>query len=304
MGELVTTVFNLLSRRLFITAWLPALVFLTLLAALAATGLGWPVVLQVWDQLPVDRKFAVGLALLLITTLLAGVLYFLRFALIRLLEGYWAHAMPCGSRLAQRYRTRHQRIHAQYEGRLTKRHALWPDSYPRNVDRIMPTRLGNILRAGEEHAYLRYGIDSVTAWPRLYIVLPETFRQTFGSAAANLELAVIISVLGAAFAAIGGLLASVMLPWYAALLIVGGGMAVAWLGYQAALHAASGYAMLIRAAFDVHRWKLLEAMGLKSPTSYDSEREQWGQLRKLWREMGPDSAKAHMLRYPQDCTED
>lgn len=109
-----------------------------------------------------------------------------------------------------------------------------------------------------------------------------------------------VSVLSVAFAVAGGAAAAVLLPWYAVPLTVWSGTALAWLAYRAAVRAASGYAALVRAAFDVHRWKLLDEMGLRRPTGYAEERAQWAQLRKLWREMGPDSDGAHLLRYPTE----
>ena len=39
----------------------------------------------------------------------------------------------------------------------------------------MPTRLGNILKASEIYAQIRYSIEAVNVWPRLFSVLPRQF---------------------------------------------------------------------------------------------------------------------------------
>ena len=40
---------------------------------------------------------------------------------------------------------------------------------------IMPTRLGNVLKASEVYAYDRYLIEAITVWPRLFSLLPSGF---------------------------------------------------------------------------------------------------------------------------------
>ncbi len=43
---------------------------------------------------------------------------------------------------------------------------------PLDKEHLMPTRLGNVLRASEMYAYERYAIEEITIWPRLVPVLP------------------------------------------------------------------------------------------------------------------------------------
>ncbi|MGW7529061.1 hypothetical protein [Streptomyces sp. NPDC054783] len=221
-----------------------------------------------------------------VTAVLAQLLAALRPGLIRLYEGYWS-ALPYGDRIADRLRRRH-------EDQVARTERPWSLPSP---DRLMPTRIGNVVRAAEQQAQ-RYGMDAATAWPRLYVTLPETFTLHFAATCATLDLMITISCLGAVFAVGGASLAGAMLSWQAAVLCAAGGALTSWLGFRAALRAAFAYGELVRAAFDVHRWLLLDAMGLRRPTSYDAERKQWRQLHQIWQRGHPDSGCAHHLGYP------
>ncbi|MFC0037161.1 hypothetical protein [Actinomadura rayongensis] len=291
MGGLVDGAAGLLSRRLIITTWIPLFVSLVLLTVLTAAGVGWSAIVSAWRAVPADLRVIAGLAVLAATTMLAHMMNAFRPQLLRIYEGYWAEP------LMRRYGRRHALVHARLKEDAAD---PWPVTYPRSASRVLPTRLGNILRAAEEHPFRQYGIPAVLAWPRLYNSLPETFLVAFGAAAADLELMITISFLGMVLASVGAVLSAFLLPWYVAALVLLGGAGVFWLGYIAAVRAAVPYANQVRAGFDVHRWKLLEAMGLRLPTSYAEERAQWGQLRKLWAGAGPDAAQHDELRYPKD----
>ncbi|WFE65128.1 hypothetical protein [Micromonospora sp. WMMD714] len=293
MGVLFESATALLDRRRLTTVWLPVLVFVGALGTVVVAGVGWGAARVWWGGLGTEGSSALVVALALLTILLGQLLAGYRTDLLRLFSGYWP-ALPGLTWLGRQMTARHQRVHA---GRTGGDPTLFL-GYPRRADRVLPTRLGNTLRAAEEHAD-RYGLDGVAAWPRLYVVLPEQFVATFSAAATGLEAAVTISVLGAGFALLGGGLAAAVLPWYGALACVWGGIGVALLGYRAAARAAVPYAQLVRTAFDVHRFALLEAMRLELPPSFGAEREQWLQLGKVWYSGWPDSDRAAALRYPQ-----
>ncbi|MEU7616493.1 hypothetical protein AB0B27_10385, partial [Micromonospora rifamycinica] len=293
MGVLFESATALLDRRRLTTVWLPLLVFVGALGMVAVAGAGWGATRVWWSGLGTEGSSALVVALALLTILLGQLLAGCRTDLIRLFSGHWP-ALPGLTWLGRQLTARHLRVHA---GRTAGDPTLFL-GYPRRADRVLPTRLGNTLRAAEEHAD-RYGLDGVAAWPRLYVVLPEQFVAAFSAAATGLEAAVTISVLGAGFALLGGGLAAAVLPWYGALACVWGGIGVALLGYRAAARAAVPYAQLVRTAFDVHRFALLEAMRLELPPSFGAEREQWLQLGKVWYSGWPDSDRASALRYPQ-----
>jgi hypothetical protein len=283
---LIEMMTGLPERRLLRTAWIPVLSFCAALSVVVCTGVGWSESVDRWQALPVDLRVLALFAFLTTTLLLAQVLTAVRPGLVRLYEGHW-DGLPYGTRLAERLAPRH-------EDQAVRVARPWSLPVP---GELLPTRLGNTLRAAEQEA-MRYGVDAATAWPRLYVVLPDAFTRSYAEAAVALESMITVSALGAVFAVTGGVYALLLLPLSAALAIVLIGLFVSWAGGRAATLAAVPYGELIRAAFDVHRWLLIDAMGLERPTSLAEERQQWKQIHQIWQRGRPDSDAEHLLRYP------
>lgn len=47
--------------------------------------------------------------------------------------------------------------------------------YPTQIESILPTRFGNILRAAETYPNEHYGLEAVLMWPRLIYVMPSSY---------------------------------------------------------------------------------------------------------------------------------
>ena len=129
----------------------------------------------------------------------------LALAVLRALEGYWPRplrqlARALVRRHAARFEAMEQRwdeLYARHEeGRsapgeqqelvdLERRLA----AMPAHADRLMPTRLGNVLRAAESGVEDKYGIDPVRCWPALWLVLPDVTRTEVTAARASLDTA-------------------------------------------------------------------------------------------------------------------
>jgi hypothetical protein len=118
--------------------------------------------------------------------------------------------------------------------------------FPAESKDALPSRLGNILRAGETTPRHKYGLDTFACWPRLWLVIPEHTRQDLSVARQSLLQWVELLAWGVLFA-----LWAIWSPW---VLIV----SLVWVlfAYEMALQAAMSYADLIEAAFDLHRWEL------------------------------------------------
>lgn len=284
----------LLDRRRLTSVWVPLAAFLAAVAGVVAAGAGWGTTMLWWNGLAADTRVLLGLGALVATVVLGQFLDAAQTGLIRCYEGHWPDR-----RILNPLRDGLRARHLAAQRRRDPRDPELFLTYPRTAAHTLPTRLGNILRAAEEHGD-RYGLDAVGTWPRLYGVLPDAFRASFAQAAAALEAAVTVSFLGGLFAIVGGVLGTLLLPGPGAAGCVWGGALVAVLGYRGAVRAARPYAQLVRAAYDVHRFLLLEAMGLRLPSGPGAERAQWEQLGKVWYLGAADFDQAGALRYPTE----
>ncbi|MFC8664590.1 hypothetical protein [Streptomyces sp. NPDC057199] len=120
---------------------------------------------------------------------------------------------------------------------------------------VMPTRLGNLLRTAELRPLRKHGVDAVSCWPHLWLVLPGDSRTEITSARSALDGTVRVWLWSALFA--------VWTPWawWAALVAP----AAAALAYVNCLRAAGTYTVLLEAAFDVHLPLLYAAARLPAP---------------------------------------
>jgi hypothetical protein len=156
---------------------------------------------------------------------------------------------------------------------------------PKDLDQVMPTRLGNILRSAELYPKDRYSVDSVLIWPRLYHLLPDRYLQIMTEALSNLNFTLSIASLSGLFSIISGIsLILVKAPGWLFLLCFWGGGLVAWLAYCSALSNASVYAEQVRVAFDLYRYEIAKQLRLKLPSNPVEEKQQWLEIRQLFYE--------------------
>jgi hypothetical protein len=243
-----------------------------------------------------------------------------------------------------------ERLDHEVEMRLTdvqvQRQPLYRDIslyFPSERSNIMPTRLGNVLKAAEIYPWKRYRLDAVVIWSRMESSLPDAFSTTFENAKISLDLmitlATYILIFGIPWAVWIVVHNAMMLPWWpplilalialalrlyifagiafiaclapfflasppialartqiAVILLVGIAI-LFWLCYQNAVQAALAYGEQIKSAFDLYRWKVLEALHLQLPKDLDEERKTWEAVDGLLlRSYRPD---ARYYRYVQ-----
>jgi hypothetical protein len=174
--------------------------------------------------------------------------------------------------------------------------------FPPTLDSIMPTRFGNILKAAETYPVTRYGIDSVQLWGRLSHVIPDSGMQKIDHGS-NQSLFLLNSTILAVvfvFFCIGASLFQGGMLW----LLVNNSNLVGLTGlellaadyqhniivevvlallasatalffYEASLFNVSQFGDMIRTAYDLYRFNLLEALHLSLPNTLEEERQTW-----------------------------
>ncbi len=234
-------------------------------------------------------------ALLAVAVLVvAVVVHPLQLQLVRLLEGYWG-----ASTLARRVSGPLVARQARARQRLAARASLSPGTtvvpadaaiadqqlrarYP--GESLLPTSLGNVLRAAESSAGRLYGLDAVVLWPRLYPLVDDTQRAVVEDRRDQLDLAARLCVtLGAVAVVTAALLWRYPLWWLAPV----AALALSLVAYRSAVAAALAYGDALHVTFDLHRFDLLAALHLPLPADNVTERAQNQQLSSWLRQGGP-----------------
>lgn len=268
----------------------PAFLFWVGGLVLYAWQTGWEKVLKDVQALTEFEQISwiiLGLLVLLFSSVLVKSL---RFPLLRLLEGYWPWPFNyLGSAivalrmrlLSKRYKELRTLKVQEGNGPLMYRQKErlsyledWVHWYPANSSDLLPTDLGNALRARERTPGRKYGLDAVICWPRLWPLLPEILRTDISIARSTLDRLAEFWFWGLLF-----LVWRVWTPWAVAISLL-------WMivSYRMAIQAAMAYGDLLESAFDLHRLSIYDAVGWARPASIKEEKECGKQLTEfLWR---------------------
>jgi hypothetical protein len=136
------------------------------------------------------------------------------------------------------------------------------DDYPVNGRRVMPTRLGNILRRNEDLIGSGYGLDLVTVAPYLATVADPAHHRDVQSEGEQMDLSIrmcLVLLIGATASAL--LLAPT--GWGALLSLIP--YAGSYLAYRAACVSAAGYMSALSVVMHLNRFALYRALGLGVP---------------------------------------
>lgn len=272
-------------------------------------GDGWEEIARWFDARSGVEQAAVLVGAFVVVSTSAVVVQRCALAVIRVLEGYWPRWLePVRGRLvarrAQDVAERELRFNA-LEDRLQRgdpsltpadrrEHATLDRDLRRiptepdasELTRLMPTRLGNVLRASESWPVDKYGLDPVKCWSRLWLVLPPEARTELAGARSRLDAAAAVVAWGLLF------VVWTIWAWWA----LPAGVLVACAAYVAMVAAATSFGDLIEAAVDVYRFALYDALRWPRPAAPDVERAAGEDLtRFLWR-----GTAAHGARYAPD----
>jgi hypothetical protein len=267
----------------------PAFLFWAGGLGLYAWKTGWQAALHDVQTLTPFQQ-GVWLVLALLTLIFSSVLMqALRYPILRILEGYWPwpiHYLRPGIVTIRKW---------VYQRRMTELHELasvdrkklslakndrlielevWAHWQPVNARDLLPTALGNIMRARERSTDRKYGLDGIICWPRLWPLLPENLRSDLINARSVLDRLVELWFWGLLF-----WIWSIWMPWA---VVIG----LLWMltTYWIACQAAMAYGELMETAFDLHRFSLYEMLGWPLPQSTQDEHTLGAQLTEyLWR---------------------
>jgi hypothetical protein len=228
---------------------------------------------------------------------------------LRVIEGYWPSFLrPLGNLLVNRVTSRVDQASARLQAlaplvaagepgsadRQKREEFVRLDRRRRRVPRPelrMPTRVGNTLRAAETRPTVKYGLDTVTTWPHMWLVLPDQARGELASARAALDASV--------SSCLWGLLFTATFPWAGWVALAG--PAVATAAYKLWVTArAEVFADLVEACYDLYRMSLYRQLRWPLPANPAEERRTGRELSTYLLRGSGDAAPAFVPDHPGD----
>lgn len=291
-----------IGRSFNVTSLVPSLFLVMLTWTVIESGAvtGPPDMQELGSALGSLSLGAVGIVLL-ISFAIAYVLHPAQYALTQLLEGYWGTGRVGRALMVRgikRNRIRQQTLEDELHdakkllkqvGHMVK---MFPREdptdpavvllvaqqqiakalagFPEDSTRVMPTRLGNVLRRHEDLAGQAYGLPGVDVVPPLALVAKPEHNVYLNEAAEQLDAAVSVCVvMGVAT----GIVTATTLTdgWW--LLLALAPYAVGVLAYQGAVSVAHSYGTAMRRLVDLDRFALYEALHLPMPFDDEAERK-------------------------------
>ncbi|MEM9148863.1 MAG: hypothetical protein AAGB19_00105 [Cyanobacteria bacterium P01_F01_bin.3] len=283
-----------LADRWLGTLFTPAFVFWLGGGLATLQRFGWQAFEDFFTNLPEPMPIGLGVLALLVVAASGFVAQQFEFTVIRLLEGYWpSWCRPLSRYLIQRQKRRFKQLDQQWQNFNRRGLAtLTPEERQEYIEldlqllefpcagRLLPMRLGNILRSAEDRCGVKYGLDAIICWPRLWLVLPEEVKTELSAARNQLNLMARLWLWSLLFAAWGIVFWILWFPklgtwwspvfriWWLPLLgILSMSLAHRWL-----VESAQVYGDLVESAFDLYRWTLYEALRWPLPTNPSEER--------------------------------
>jgi hypothetical protein len=299
LGTLFDKVTGLFDKRFVLALLLPAFAFCAGGGALAATMTGWHQAVAWWSGLDAARQVTLGVAVAAGIVVLAIIVGTQVTALTRLLEGYWRWpADQTAGRAGRWWQGKRRDWIANGKSSLSDLRSYL--EYPEDATKLMPTRLGNALRAAESYpGQDRWGLDAVFWWPRLYLNLPDSARSQVDDARAGLDQLVVLTMLSAVFA-VGAFIVSFLgLNQVVGFSCAGGGLLLSRASYLAAVTSATVFGDLVRSSYDLYRGDLLKQLGWPMPPTLPEERKLWAVLTKQLYRGGVDNDEEALLNAPR-----
>jgi hypothetical protein len=207
-----------------------------------------------------------------------------QIAVVQFLEGYWTPFRRRGGTAPLRkamvdigvelQRRRRRALELQMSSSSVSEQARAKGQlryYPERVEDLLPTRLGNTLRAYEEQAGGRYGLDTNVTYPRLYPLVSERLAAQLRDFTDQLDTAAHLCMILATATIISTvLLAPNGSPGWLIVPAVTG--ALSWFAYRGVIAAANLLGNQWMVSFDLHRFDLLVQLHYRLPGDLEEER--------------------------------
>jgi hypothetical protein len=146
----------------------------------------------------------------------------------------------------------------------------FPDEYAW----LLPTALGNTIRAFEVYARLTYGLDAIIGWNRMLAVIPKDYRELVDTAKAQMDFWANLSFLNilstVQYFAFAYNRHELRQFWLVAIIL-----ALCCFSYLMAIGAAVEWGDLVKAAFDVFLSELRQKLGFPLPEGNEADRRLW-----------------------------
>ncbi len=303
----------LFSRRFLIAYWFPLLfaVLLALLSPLPLCNLG--VFLQKLAEMRETAGFLSPELLIgfffLVLTFLAYLFSATTRPLVQTWEGYtWPKRMRRWKTASHRRRweAEKQKLRERRDGeeRARAQQSLYAH-YPPQAEQLLPTEIGNILRAAESYGESRYGLDLPFWWSRLWNCLPKTMQEAIEEslmqiiAYLNLSTLLILIALAEIVGLLGAMLTKALVWDVRAFIPPAALLLLSWFLYRGAVAYARIYGERIRVATDLYRFKLFEALHLPFPSTPLKEKQLWRRLTYWLYTADRGMARPLTYRHPQ-----
>jgi hypothetical protein len=288
----VGAVSNRVGRYFTVVSALPSAALVTYVYVLVRTG-AWSGSVN-WAA-AVQQFHLADLALLTVVSFVAALaLHPLQFAMLQVLEGYWGTTAPwrwfavlrimyhrhrcefldeTGTRARMAIRDGQVDMTADIASALeaellSAESQRLRASYPEDIDQILPTRLGNVLRRYEMSAGSPYGLNVIPALPRLAMVARPAEVEYLQNQRIQMELAARTSLL----AMVAAVLTAVFMWRHPAwMLIAVVPYVIGYAAYRGAVTVAHEYGTAMAVLAELNRFSLYDRLQLPRPVNIDAE---------------------------------
>jgi len=191
---------------------------------------------------------------------------------IRVYEGYkfplWLSAY-LKNRISKKWQTVEERV-----GQDPQKLESLTLKFPTELRFIMPTRLGNILKASELYPWICYDIDAVVIWPRLFQLITKEQAQDISSLKNDMVFLLNLSWVSYLSSLVWIALTLFFVSWHGVFVVIVS-VAAGYLFYRLSLAPALNYGLMVRVMFDLYRVPLLKALGEEQVENLNDEIKAW-----------------------------